>query len=254
MFTGIDRRMARMFAADGKSLTLAFDHGNVGYTKDGMATPAKTLREAIDAGADAILTTSAQALEFGDILKTVGLAINMDDYYGDPTPLVDQAIALDADMGKIICYTGPEGSETSIRKAQLLSAICRSRNLPLMIEPIPGSFENKAQHTPENIAVAARIAAEIGADIVKMQYTGDTATFRTALTGIFRPVIVLGGPNRGNIRAVLEDVHGSISEGAVGIAIGRNIWAHPTPAKVVVAMGVIIHGGGSVDDAMKELD
>lgn len=242
-----------MFAADGKSLILAFDHGNVGFNKDGMATPAKTLKEAIGAGADAILTTTAQALEFGDILKTVGLAVNMDDFFGDPAPLVDQAVNLGADMGKIICYTGPEGDDTTIRKAQLLSAICRSKGLPLMIEPIPGSFENKAQHTPENIGIAGRIAAEIGADIVKMQYTGDRKSFQGAITGIFRPIIVLGGPNRGNIRAVLEDVHGAIAEGAVGIAIGRNIWAHPTPAKVISAMGVIIHGGGTVDEAMKEL-
>lgn len=253
MFTGIDRRMARFFARDGKSLCLAFDHGNVGMNSGGMRTPAKTLTECISAGADAILTTIGQALEFGDILKHVGLAINMDDFVGDPTPIVDQALAIGADFGKIICYTGPEGDDVTIRKAHLLSAICRSRSLPLMIEPIPGSFENKAQHTAENIDIAGRQAAEIGADVVKMQYTGDPETFRAAVDSIFRPVIVLGGPNRGDIRGVLSDVHGAISCGAVGIAIGRNIWAHETPAKVIAAMAVIIHGGGSVDDAMKEL-
>lgn len=254
MFTGIDRRTSRMFAKDGKSLTLAFDHGNEGYNKDGMAVPEKTLREAIAAGADAILTTTAQMLRFGETLKDVGVAINMDWFYGDPTPLVKQAMNIGADMGKIICFTGPEGVEESIRKAQYLSAICRDFGLPLMIEPIPGSFENKAQHTPENIGIAGRYAAEIGADIVKMQYTGDRASFKEATTGIFQPIIVLGGPNRGDIRSVLSDVHGAIAEGAVGIAIGRNIWAHKTPAKVIAAMNVIIHGGGSVDDAMKELN
>ena len=65
---------------------------------------------------------------------------------------------------------------------------------------------------------------------------------------------MLGGPNRGNIEANSPfDVHGAISCGAVGIAIGRNIWAHKTPAKVIAAMNVIIDGGGSVADAMKEL-
>jgi len=253
MFTGIDRRMSRMFAKDGKSLTLAFDHGNVGFNKDGMAVPEKTLREAIAAGADAILTTTAQAMVFGDTLKNVGVAVNFDEFYGDPTPLVKQAMFLGADMGKVICYTGPEGSEESIRKAQHLSAICRLHGLPLMIEPIPGSFENKAQHTPVNIGEAGRISAEIGADVVKMQYTGDRESFREATRGIFQPIIVLGGPNRGNIEAVLTDVHGAIAEGAFGIAIGRNIWAHETPAKVIAAMNVIIHGGGTVADAMKEL-
>ncbi|MGH2548129.1 MAG: class I fructose-bisphosphate aldolase [Thermomicrobiales bacterium] len=253
MFTGIDRRMSRMFASDGKSLCLAFDHGNWGMNYAGMADPAKTLREVTAVGLDAVLTTIGQALEFGDIIKNIGLAINMDDFALDPTPIVDQAVAIGADFGKVICFTGEKGSDLSIRKAHLLSAICRERNLPLMIEPIPGSFEMTDQHTPENIGVAGRMAAEIGADIVKMQYTGSRESFQQVIDPIFRPVIVLGGPNRGDIRGVLSDVHGAIACGAVGIAIGRNIWAHETPAKVISAMNVIIHGGGTVDEAMREL-
>ena len=50
MFTGIDRRMSRFFAKDGKTLCLAFDHGNWGANTDGMANPAKTLKEAVSAG------------------------------------------------------------------------------------------------------------------------------------------------------------------------------------------------------------
>jgi len=56
------------------------------------------------------------------------------------------------------------------------------------------------------------------------------------------------------IREVFTDVRAAMDEGAVGIAIGRNIWAHESPAKVVAAMGAIIHGGASVDEAMKELN
>jgi DhnA family fructose-bisphosphate aldolase class Ia len=253
MYTGIDRRMGRFFAADGKSLCLAFDHGIVGMNTGGMATAEKTLRECIAAGADAILTTVGQAIEFGKILNPVGLALNMDDFYGDPTPLVKQARDLGADFGKVIAYTGPEGDAQTIHKGHLLSAICREHSLPLMIEPIPGSFENKAQHTPVNIGVAGRIAAELGADVVKMQYSGDTTTFAEIMAAIYKPVIVLGGPNRGDIKAVLTDVHGAMACGAVGIAMGRNIWAHETPAKVIAAMNVIIHGNGTVNEALKEL-
>jgi DhnA family fructose-bisphosphate aldolase class Ia len=253
MFTGIDRRMGRFFAQDGKSLCLAFDHGMVGMNTDGMATPEKTLRECIAAGADSILTSIGLALEFGHLMKHTGLALNLDDYYADPSPLVDQALAVGAEFGKLIVYTGPEGDPETIHKGHLLSAICRERNLPLMIEPIPGSFENKAQHTPLNIGIAGRIAAEVGADVVKLQYSGDTESFAKIMAPIYKPVIVLGGPNRGDIRAVLTDVHGAMACGAVGIAMGRNIWAHQTPAKVIAAMNVIIHGNGTVEEAMREL-
>jgi DhnA family fructose-bisphosphate aldolase class Ia len=88
---------------------------------------------------------------------------------------------------------------------------------------------------------------------VKLQYSGDTESFAKIMAPIYKPVIVLGGPNRGDIRAVLTDVHGAMACGAVGIAMGRNIWAHPTPAKVIAAMNVIIHGNGTVEEAMREL-
>ncbi len=253
MFTGIDRRSSRMFAQDGKSLTLAFDHGNWGANTQGMADPAKTLREAVAAGIDAVLTTVGQAMNFGDIISRVGLAINMDDLVGDPAYAVDQAMAIGADMGKVIAYPGSETDAHSVQKTHRLSALCRAKNFPLMIEPIPHSFESKEHHTEEKIGMAARQAAEVGADLLKIQYSGDVESFRRVLAPLFRPVIVLGGPNRGDIRAVLTDVHGAMSCGAVGIAIGRNIWAHETPAKVIAAMAILIHGGGTVDEAMREL-
>jgi DhnA family fructose-bisphosphate aldolase class Ia len=104
------------------------------------------------------------------------------------------------------------------------------------------------------VAIAARIGAELGADLLKIHYTGDVAGYRQLLATLFVPVIVLGGPQRANIREVLTDVHGAIQAGARGIAIGRNIWAHPTPARVIAAMATIIHGNGSVDEAMRQLE
>jgi DhnA family fructose-bisphosphate aldolase class Ia len=253
-FTGIDRRMANLFAADGKSLILAFDHGIGGANYSGMANPEKTLTDAVAAGADAILTTVGQALRFGQIISRVGLVINLDDLVDDPTYGVTQALSVGADMGKVIAFPGSPTHVDSVHRAARLCAIAHQYSLPMMVEPIPVSFESKADHTPDKIGPAARMAAEMGGDLLKIQYTGEASTFREVMAPLFRPVIVLGGPNRGNIREVFTDVRTAIDEGAVGIAIGRNIWAHETPAKVVAAMGAIIHGGASVDEAMKELN
>ena len=252
-YTGIDRRMANLFADDGKSLILAFDHGITGANYAGMATPERTLTDAVAAGADAILTTVGQALRFGRIISRVGLVINLDDLVEEPTYGVKQALSVGADMGKVIAFPGHATQLDSIHRAARLCAIAHEYSLPMMVEPIPVSFESKADHTPDKIGPAARMAAEMGADLLKIQYTGDAASFRQIMAPLFRPAIVLGGPNRGNIREVFTDVRAAIDEGAVGIAIGRNIWAHEHPAKVVAAMGAIIHGGASVDQAMSEL-
>ena len=92
-----------------------------------------------------------------------------------------------------------------------------------------------------------------GADLLKIHYTGDAAGFRQILSTLFVPVVILGGPARGDLRGVLADVQGALEAGARGVAIGRNIWAHPTPARVIAAMSVIIHGNGTVNEAMREL-
>src|SRR5437870_501539 len=135
-FTGIDRRMGRLFAADGKSLILAFDHGRWGANTHGMADPRKTLSEAIAAGADAVLTTVGQALRFGDVINRIGLVVNLDDELEDATAAVKQAIDIGADMGKVISTPSKADDPRSVDRAARLSTICRAHYLPLMVEPI----------------------------------------------------------------------------------------------------------------------
>lgn len=253
-FTGIDRRMSRLFAPNGRSLVLAFDHGRWGANHAGMANPAKTLSEAVAAGADAILTTVGQAINFGSIINRVGLVINMDDFYGDPTSMVVQARDLGADMGKVMSFPHLDTQPDSVDRAARVAAVCRNHHLPLMIETVPGGFDGKEHHTAEKIATAARQGSEMGADLLKIQYSGSVESFREVLAPLFVPTIVLGGSPRESVRDVLADVHGAMAAGAVGIAVGRNIWAHPTPAKMVAAMASIIHGEANVDAALKELD
>jgi DhnA family fructose-bisphosphate aldolase class Ia len=253
MYTGIDRRAARLFAKDGRSLILAFDHGAGGANYGGMADPARTLTEAVAAGVDAVLTTVGQALRFGPAIERVGLVVNLDRLGGEPGRQVAQAIDIGADMGKVICTPWSPANPTSLNQVTELSAICRAHSLPLMVETIPVGFDATSEHTPEKIAQAARMGAELGADLLKIHYTGDSAGFRQILSTLFVPVVILGGPARGDLRGVLTDVQGAIEAGARGVAIGRNIWAHPTPARVIAAMSAIIHGNGTVDEAMREL-
>lgn len=253
MYTGIDRRMARLFAKDGRSLVLAFDHGTGGANYAGMADPARTLAEAMDAGIDAVLTTVGQALRFGSLIERVGLVVNLDRLAGDPAQQVAQAVAIGADMAKVICTPWSPANPASLNQVTELSAICRAHHLPLMVETIPVGFEATSEHTPEKIAQAARMGAELGADLLKIHYTGAAAGFKQILSTLFVPVVILGGPARGDLRGVLTDVQGAMEAGARGVAIGRNIWAHPTPARMIAALGVIIHGNGTVDDALREV-
>jgi DhnA family fructose-bisphosphate aldolase class Ia len=86
-------------------------------------------------------------------------------------------------------------------------------------------------------------------------YSGSEENFRIAVEGCFVPLLTLGGKLReGKSRDVLEEVWGAIQAGGHGVVMGRNIWSHPHPDQVTRALSVIIHGGGTVDQAMEHLE
>ena len=124
---------------------------------------------------------------------------------------------------------------------------------PMMVEPIPVSFEERSAHTPENIGKGAKMACELDSDIVKMQYSGDPESFQEIMSTLYRPVVILGGPGRNNERAVLQDIRHAMDAGAIGTTIGRNIWEHESPAKMVAALAAIVHEDATVDQAMRHL-
>lgn len=251
---GLERRTARIFAADGKSVVLAFDHGMGGARHAGMKNPGQTLRNCIAAGSDAVLITPGLARQFGDDLTQTGVIINLDIASGNDAEAVREAMLLGVEMGKFIFYPGSEAVPDSQARTRHMIVTAHDAGLPVMVEPIPVSFEAKHAHTPENIGTGAKIACEIGADVVKMQYSGDPDSFAEIMETIYRPVVILGGPNRGNLRGVLEDIRHSMNAGARGTTIGRNIWEAEAPERVIAALAAIVHEDANVDQAMRHLE
>lgn len=251
---GLERRTARISAADGKTVVLAFDHGMGGARHAGMQYPGATLNECIVAGADAILTTPGLARQYGSALTGVGLVLTLDLAAGHEETAVREAILLGAEMGKFIFTPWSADVPDSLERSRHMIAVAHDAGLPMMIEPIPVSFADTSAHTPENIGKAAKMACEMDSDIVKMQYSGDAESFQEIMTTLYRPVVILGGPGRGNVRAVLEDIRNAMDAGAIGTTIGRNIWEHESPARVVAALAAIVHEDASVDVAMRQLE
>ena len=110
------------------------------------------------------------------------------------------------------------------------------------------------QYDPKVVAHCARIGAELGADIVKVPYSGDPESFRLATEGSPIPVVIAGGPKMKSERDVLEMVYGAIKAGASGLSIGRNIFQAKDPALMVRAMAKIVHEGGTVEEALQILE
>ena len=107
----------------------------------------------------------------------------------------------------------------------------------------------------EVVKHAARVGAELGADLVKVNYTGSPQTFREVVEGAGGhlahgiKVVIAGGPKMGSDQEVLEMVAGAMAAGAAGVSIGRNAFQHHHPQKMVAAIVAIVHGGQTVDEA-----
>jgi fructose-bisphosphate aldolase / 2-amino-3,7-dideoxy-D-threo-hept-6-ulosonate synthase len=139
---------------------------------------------------------------------------------------------------------------------------CELAGIPMLTEMIPADiiqhqFENKADRKwpadPDVVKYSARVAAELGADIVKGYYTGDFDTFKEVIDYCPAPYVVLSGPASGDPEVFLKFVKSSLDAGARGVSVGRNVWTHPNPAGMTKAICKIVHDDVSVEEAMEEI-
>ncbi|MGH2377775.1 MAG: class I fructose-bisphosphate aldolase [Candidatus Limnocylindria bacterium] len=236
-------RMRRIFGADGRTLIVAMDHAGFMGPVPGLIDPRETVRRVVAGGADAVMTTLGTAKRILGDLQGRGLILSVDLNAPDPAAVVEQAVALGADSVKTLAYWGGDDPQ-GMRNLGRYAVLCDRWGIPFQAEMIPFSFAATDKHTPENIAMAARIGAETGADYVKVQYTGDAESFRQVAEGAGVPVVILGGARQEGV-PIARQVTDSIRAGGAGIAFGRNIWSAPDPGAVVRELAAAIHSTDS---------
>jgi DhnA family fructose-bisphosphate aldolase class Ia len=125
--------------------------------------------------------------------------------------------------------------------------------MPLIAMTYPRGPKIKDSYDPQAIAHAARVATELGADIVKCSYTGDIDTFREVVKGTVVPVVIAGGPKMDSDLDVLNMVHDSLEAGGHGVSMGRNIFQHKNVRGMMSAVSDIVLHGATVEEAQKHL-
>jgi DhnA family fructose-bisphosphate aldolase class Ia len=255
-FTGMfTRRLDRIFRNDGRSLIVAFDHGLTEGPTKGMEEPGKILAEIVAGGADAILTSYGIAMRFAREISSLGLILRLDvggTKLGTMGPgiqyfKVEDAIRAAADAVAISAFPGTAQEQSTMQMLAGVIAEAHTWGMPVMAELQPGGFDAGPEFfTTENIALSARVAAELGADWVKVPHAEN---FNQVISSCYVPVVVLGGVKAKDERVLFEVVHTAIQDGATGVAIGRNIFQAEYPASIVTALAAIIHNDANVDTA-----
>ena len=213
-----------------------------------MERPGETIAKVAAGGADAILTSYGVARQFARELAPVGLILRVD---GGATSLgnssgpgaqffgVEEALRLGADAVAVSAFPGSPVELESLERLAHVIAAAHSWGLPVMAEMVPGGFDSPPEkRTVHAIALAVRVAAELGADFVKTPYV---AGFEAVTAGVYVPVVVLGGARRGNEQAMLADIRAAIAAGGAGVAIGRNIFQAEDPTAMTGAVAGIVH-------------
>lgn len=249
--TWVKRRMHHIFARDGRAVIVAMDGARDGVTR-GLEQPAEAVARVVAGGVDAIMTTIGMARAVADTLGGTGLIVALDSEGPIADYGVEQALRFGADAVELKVF--PDNpQETKLADLRRLAARCAEWGMPLLAEPIPVSFQETSAHTVENVARAARIGAEAGADFVKVHYVGPVEAYRGVTMSCYVPVLVLGGPAKADPRDALQMAADAMAAGACGVVFGRNIVTHPRPDRMAAALGEIIHGGATVDAAIRAL-
>jgi fructose-bisphosphate aldolase / 2-amino-3,7-dideoxy-D-threo-hept-6-ulosonate synthase len=246
----------------GNSLIIPLDHGISEGPINGIVGLADTIEKVSAGGANAVLQQKGMVPHghrgYG---RDIGLIVHMSASTRlGPDPnnkvqvcSVEEALKMGADAVSVHINIG---SPTESAQLETLSNVAKSSaewGMPLLAMMYPRGPAIKNPHDPEVVALAARAGAELGADVIKTNYTGDPDTFKTVVRGCPVPVIIAGGPKMKSDRDVLETVEGAMGAGAKGVAIGRNVFQHKNPTKITRAIACIVHKGWSAADALGEL-
>jgi predicted phospho-2-dehydro-3-deoxyheptonate aldolase len=164
---------------------------------------------------------------------------------------VEEAIRIGADGVSIHVNIGGKDDSDMLQILGDVSRDCRRWGMPLLAMMYPRGENIEDESSVENVKVVARIGAELGADIIKTNWTGDVDSFKEVIKGCPAPIIIAGGEKRGTM-GILETTEQAMSVGAKGVAYGRNIFQSKTPMLLTRAIALIVHENISAEEAIKE--
>ena len=245
----------------GNAVVVALDHGIGMGAIDGFEAPQVTLDAVLAGKPDGVLVGPYFAEQFADTLAASSTEVLVTADFVSPSNRpgedigpwvqqhafdIDRLLACDPVGVKSVLAFGRQDSRSFERNVDYTTDITeslRGTGVPHIVEPVlwgndvPDRFETDTEY----VANACRIGWELGADILKSPYTGDRDSFEPIVENAPVPVMILGGPSSGSVRAMLDDVAGAMAAGARGLVMGRSVWQTEDPAAVVSALRRIVH-------------
>lgn len=260
-------RLRRLFGK-GRSVILPMDHPMFFGPVEGVVDPRKLVQDAASTPADGLLLTLATMNRVADCAGSLGMVARIDGTctkLGRPAETerfsnVDYAVACGADACVLNVYVGVDNESDLLYKLGTTAEACDRWGLPLVGEMIPvaalaghynpGAAKVSEEEMTEQVALACRVGAEMGADLIKTAYTGSRESFSKVIESATVPVVVAGGPCGDSVEGLLQMVEDCVLAGAAGVCIGRNVWQRENRVELLTAICAIVHDGVAAKDAL----
>jgi DhnA family fructose-bisphosphate aldolase class Ia len=232
----------------GKGVVVAFDHGLMLGPVPGISPPCERIERFLDGGADAVLLSPGVLRAAAGLLagKRAGIIVRLDwtNMWRDPALLgfsegrscaigaVEDAVRWGADAVLTYMFIGSTDAAAEaeeIRRNAEVNRACERFGIIHVIEPMARGSRVAQCNARNLVALHTRMAAELGADLLKTDFLEQEADTAEVVSTSLVPVLLAGGPKMGESSA-LGVIERSVRAGAAGIVFGRNVFQSPDPA------------------------
>lgn len=249
---GMQNRLNQLMP-DGKCFFMPIDHGYFQGPTTNLEKPGETIKPLLPY-VDALFCTRGVLRSAIDpatpkpiVLRVSGgtSMVSKDLANEVITTSIDEIIRLNVASVGVSIFVGSDYEKETLKNLSDLVNLCEPYGIPVMAVTAVGKETDKRE--ARYLALACRIAAELGAKVVKTYWCDK---FEKVVGGCPVPVIIAGGPKCETDKEVFEFVHDGMQKGAIGINLGRNVWQSPRPVAIAKALQAIIHQNASVKEAL----
>ncbi len=263
MHLGTNVRLERIFNRNTRrTIIIPLDHGVTVGPIFGLIDLRDTVDKVADGGANAVLmhkglprrSHRGHGRDIGLIIH-LSASTNLSPFPNAKTLVggVEDAVRLGADAVSVHVNLGDETEKDMLKELGRISTRANEWGMPVLAMIYARGPKIKNEFDPEVIKHCARLGEELGADVVKVPYTGAQDTFKDVVEGCCIPVVIAGGPKIDNPEDILQMAYDSIRAGGAGLSLGRNVFQAENPSNLVKALSHIVHENWEVKDAIKLL-
>ena len=244
--TGKGLRLKRLFKHSDRIIIVPMDHGITVGPIEGIEDAHKAVNFITKGKADAVVLHKGLVPQVSDLLGasqcelilhlSASSNLSPDSNRKELVCSVKHAIRLGATAVSIHANLGNPSESYMLRDFGKISDDCERWGIPLLAMMYVRDNSKSNEFDSKKIKHAARIAQELGADIIKVNYTGSIESFSEVTQSVSVPVVIAGGPKTSSVTELLYMIHDALQAGAKGISIGRNIFQASHPDKLLSAI------------------